>query len=628
MVTGPVFVFGTYRLDVPLRRLVRGDQAVPLTPKAFDVLLALVERRDRVVGKAELMSLVWPGSFVEEANLSQTVFVLRKTLGQTHDGQPFIETVPRHGYRFAAAVQEDQDSHTALPSSQTSRRRSSLVWIPAAAAIGIVALMAVWRTWPRSVGAVLPVEPPRVVVLPFENLTHDPADDWLASAFSDSLTTGLQGVGTLIPVSRDRVVEFYRRHAIAEASAMNADVLRRSIDALRVQYVVHGTYQKVGDRIKVSARLIAAKTGALEGRETMTGGLGDLFKIEDDLAVRFALRLRATTPVTHAHAEPASLEAYRSFIEGRTLYAQTRHHDAVGPLTRAATLDGQYAPAWAVLAKNQARLGTITAISSGAVDDIRRLALQYARRALELAPDLYDAHVALALAYREIEDVRQWRVEARKAIELAPQLAEGYELVADSYFAANAWGCGRDRNPELAERYFHDAIRLDPLWAAPYANLSYHYSWLGREPDARRASEQGLAVLPNNPTITRAGALTLARLGRPDDAEQEIRQALAAGSAVSGQDHLVFGSAALARGDAVVAEREFATASARLPTTATFLAVARAYLDAGQLETGLSHLDRAVALDISCAQFADTTPAFARYRNTPEFRAWRLGLKE
>ncbi len=77
-----------------------------LTPKAFDILVALLERRDRVVDKAELMKLVWPDSFVEEANLSQTIFVLRKTLGEAPDGRPFIDTAPRRGYRFAAAVRE------------------------------------------------------------------------------------------------------------------------------------------------------------------------------------------------------------------------------------------------------------------------------------------------------------------------------------------------------------------------------------------------------------------------------------------------------------------------------------------------------------------------------------------
>ena len=95
MGTGRALLFGPYRLEIGLGRLLRDGQPVPLTPKAFDVLLALIERRDRVVDKAELMKEVWPDSFVEEANLSQTIFVLRKTLGEQPDGQRFIETVPR-----------------------------------------------------------------------------------------------------------------------------------------------------------------------------------------------------------------------------------------------------------------------------------------------------------------------------------------------------------------------------------------------------------------------------------------------------------------------------------------------------------------------------------------------------
>src|SRR5688572_5448375 len=98
------YEFGPYRLEASTRRLLRGDELTPLAPKAFDILLALVERRDRVVDKAELMKIVWPDSFVEEANLSQTIFVLRKTLGDAADGGQYIETIPRRGYRFVAEV--------------------------------------------------------------------------------------------------------------------------------------------------------------------------------------------------------------------------------------------------------------------------------------------------------------------------------------------------------------------------------------------------------------------------------------------------------------------------------------------------------------------------------------------
>src|SRR5687767_11323783 len=100
------YEFGPYRLDVPKLRLLRDGKPVALTGKTFDVLVALVERRDRVVDKGELMQLLWPDSFVEEANLTQHIFMLRKTLGEDASGAHYIETVPRRGYRFAADVRE------------------------------------------------------------------------------------------------------------------------------------------------------------------------------------------------------------------------------------------------------------------------------------------------------------------------------------------------------------------------------------------------------------------------------------------------------------------------------------------------------------------------------------------
>ena len=619
MDTDRVFLFGPYRLEANLARLLRDGQPVPLTPKAFDVLFALIERRDRVVDKAELMQAVWPDSFVEEANLSQTIFVLRKTLGEQPDGPRFIETVPRRGYRFVADVQEE--STEAAPDRTPARRWRRRRWAALVAiALVVTIAVAVWRIGVNVPTSRLRDEPARIVVLPFENLTDDRADDWLAGAFSESITSGLQFVETLIPISRDRIIELYRREDIREAAAIDGGALRRVAEALRVRYVVHGSYQKVGDRIKVSARLLDTESGAIAAEESVTDGFSNLLQVEDDLADRFVRRLQAGMRTEPARVQPASIEAYKAFIEGRTLYAQTRHHDAIDPLTRATTLDPHYAPAWALRGKNQARLATITAISSGAFSEIRRDALEYAQRAVKLAPDLYDARVALALAHREMEEFEEWRAEALKAIERGPRLAEAYELLADSYAANNAWGCRRDRNAALADRNFQMAIQLDPLWAAPYANLSYHLSWSGREDEALRIADQGLAILPSNATISRARALTLVRVGRLDDAEHAIRQVLAAGSPMSGQDHLILGSVALARGNAETAAREFQTTSARLPTTITLLAIARAYLDARHLERGLSHLDRAVALDPSCADFAATTPAFSSHRDAAEFR--------
>src|SRR5882762_11652704 len=142
-----VYEFGPYRLERSARRLLRAGEPVALTPKAFDVLLALVERHERVVDKAELMKLVWPDSFVEEANLSQTIFVLRKTLGDDADGRPFIDTVPRRGYRFAAPVQAVSDREPV--GGFWSMRRAGLVAMALLLA-GAIAAIGLWRVTRRS----------------------------------------------------------------------------------------------------------------------------------------------------------------------------------------------------------------------------------------------------------------------------------------------------------------------------------------------------------------------------------------------------------------------------------------------------------------------------------------------
>lgn len=478
MTAAATYEFGPYRLDVAARRLTRGAEVIALTPKAFDVLLALIERRDRVVDKSELMKLVWPDSFVEEANLSQTIFVLRKTLGEDPEGRQFIDTIPRRGYRFAATV-----SATAAQPVSGAARRADRLWIAA----GIAAAMV---------------------------------------------------IGSVAWVSRR------------------------------------------------------------DAAETPTATAGGV----------------ATDPW-----HTASVEAYRATMEGQEHYLANRLNEAVPSLTRATALDPDYAPAWALLSKTLARSSAVSNISSGSAERLNRDAVAHALRAVQLAPTFYDAHIALALASRQIEDVQRWRSAAEQAIELDGMKAEPHGLLADSYFAGNAFGCRRDRDPARAERHYRMAIQLEPKWTPAYANLAYHFSWLGKEDEALAIAERGLAAVPGNPVVGRARAHALVRLRRLDESEQAVRQVLDAGTSVSGQDHLIMGSIALARGDRQLAAREFATTLARLPSSAFELAIARAYLDNDHLEEALKYLDAAVTRDRSCAHFIATSPAFERSRANPVF---------
>jgi DNA-binding winged helix-turn-helix (wHTH) protein len=327
------YAFGPYRLDLLTQRLIREAEPIPLTPKAFDTLVVLVMNRERLVEKGELMKRLWPDSFVEEANLSQQIFTLRRILGEQPDGHPYIETLPRRGYRFAAEAQEVRE---------------------------------------------------------------------------------LEEVTTAAPP--------------ADGSGPRARSISRTVLALSLLGIV------------VTGTLIAMMARASRARSTL------------DLSRKFADRFKEGSDLGPSRAETSSIESYHAFAEARVLYSAGAYEDVLKTLARAVAIDPDYARAWALMSKAYSRLTAPTTAQGGSPEEYHRLALQGARRAVELDPSLYDAHAALALASREAGLVVPWRAEARTAIKLNARLAEAYVLLADSFFAAPGWGCPRDRDFEPAER--------------------------------------------------------------------------------------------------------------------------------------------------------------------------------
>jgi DNA-binding winged helix-turn-helix (wHTH) protein/TolB-like protein/Tfp pilus assembly protein PilF len=612
MAAAPTYAFGPYRLETAGRRLIRDGEPVGLTPKAFDTLVALVERRDRVVDKAELMKVVWPDSFVEEANLSQTIFVLRKSLGEDANGRQYIDTIPRRGYRFTAEVRTALSAPTRPP---------AIVWGTAAvAAVIIVALAATTWTTIRARRAPDPLAgKTRVVVLPFENLTRDPADDWLASAFSDSVTAGLEGIEDFICVSRDRIVELYRQQAIREAAAADAGALRQVSQTLGAGYYVHGSYQRLGDRIKVVAQLVERNSGTIRAQETLTDDVANLLKLEEDLAGRFGTKLAAGQRAPVRHRETSSLEAYQAVISGRNAYALGQFDVALASLQRAVQLDPSYATAWALLGKTNARLTAGSSYASGSIDALNQTALTSARRAVELDPSLYEAHTALALAYRELEQIEPWRAAALKAVELNPRAAEAYVLLADLYFVTPGFGCSRNHDDALAESYYRTALNIDPRFSQARGNLSYHLHWAGRIDEALRVADEGLAELPGSRYLRRARSMALVWANRLSDAERETREIIKENESL--EDRWVLATIALKRGGASSARQEFTAILQAMPATVYDFQIARSYFFANQIDEGLSHVDQAVRRNPACAEYAATVPAFAPYRDSPQFRA-------
>ena len=273
------YEFGPYRLEIRARRLSRDGELLPLAPKDFETLLLLVINRNRVVTKAELMKALWPESFVEEANLTQHIFTLRKALGDQSDGKPYIDNIPRRGYRFTAPVREggEKSAGGPLPSIWRGRRMAAYATLAAGALTAV--LYAAWRNLPASAESPGSQSYRSIAVLPFRPLSPDSsAQDLLGRGLADALISRLSNISE-ITVRPTGAVQLYTKPGEEPAAVGRA---------LRVDAVLDGTIQQSGDQIRVSVKLISAKTGAPVWNETYDAQWTDLFMVQDAIVGRVA----------------------------------------------------------------------------------------------------------------------------------------------------------------------------------------------------------------------------------------------------------------------------------------------------------------------------------------------------
>ena len=255
-----LYDFGPFQLNAVERLLLRNREPVSMSPKAFDLLLTLVEYHGHLLEKDELLRQVWPDMFVEEANLSYNISLIRKALGEGENGQKFIETVPKHGYRFIAEVRElsaeeakpAQASDLAIASTPLSRRASrSSRWVLGASVALLVLALGVYYFWSQRTVAALPIT--SLAVLPFKSLQSDSGDEYLGLGLADTLITKLGGLRQLIV----RPTSAVRKYTNAEQDPLAAGREQQ------VQAVLDANLQRMGDKVRVTARLLNVSDGEI-----------------------------------------------------------------------------------------------------------------------------------------------------------------------------------------------------------------------------------------------------------------------------------------------------------------------------------------------------------------------------
>jgi TolB-like protein/DNA-binding winged helix-turn-helix (wHTH) protein/Tfp pilus assembly protein PilF len=536
--TSNLYEFDEFRLDPQNRVLRRAGTAVPLTPKAFDVLLLLIQNAGRIATKDELMNAVWPDSFVEESNLTQTIFMVRKALDETADRR-YILTVQGQGYRFLAPVTETAcgaeiespgiERRVPPPSAgsapeiqlhshpRRARDWRSLVIASAALVLVLIVASTLW-IWHSRHGAVEPPGRTMLAILPFENFTGDPGQEY----FSDGLTEEMiSQVGNLDPAHLG---------VIARTSVMHYKRSQESIPQigkdLGVQYVIEGSVRRDSERVRITAQLIQVKDQSHLWARQYDRDLGHLLKLQAEIArevaneIEFSLSGRRPIAAAEKAAAPPganSYEAYDLYLKGRYFWNKRTaegFRQAADYFQQAIDKDPNYGRAYAGLADTFSLMSTWYL---GPQNEFMPKARAAALRALELDESLAEAHASLALIKENYDyDWRDAEKEFRRAIQLGPQYATAHQWYAEFL----SWQ-GRF---EEAFAESDKARQLDPLSliiASDYAAILYD----SRQYDS--ALKQCRSVLELDPNFDHARdsmVPSYLQLGRYDDAVDLINR--------------------------------------------------------------------------------------------------------
>ncbi len=404
------YEFGPFRLDPSGRVLFRGAQAVPLPPKAGDVLVLLLQRAGDVVAKDELLKQVWHDAFVEDGSLTRTISVLRRILGEGRNGQQYIATVSRRGYRFAAQVTQ------AGPQPRAS--------IPAK-------LM--------------------LAVLPFENLSEDRTQEYFNDGLTEEMITQLSRLNP------------ERLGVIARTSAMKYKGTKKSIKEigaeLGVAYVLEGSARRALGRVRIAAQLIQVRDETHLWAQTYERSLIDILKLQSEVARAIAREIRVKlTPREErrlAASSAVSPQAYEAYLKGRHLWNRRTEdgmRKSIAHYEQAIRLYPRYAMAYAGVADSYVMLACRGMVPA---KDTFRKAKEAARKAIDLDSELGEAHGSLAHVRLHDWDWEGLEADFERAIDLNPAQAIVYYWYGEFLMSR-----GR---PEEAIAVTQKAQQTDPL---------------------------------------------------------------------------------------------------------------------------------------------------------------------
>jgi len=510
-----IYQFGKFALNVQEQMLTADGRAVHLPTKEFETLQMLVENNGKILSKDEMMSAIWKDTFVEESNLAQYVSRLRKILNV--DGNQYIKTISKRGYRFSAEV-------TISESDLVIERQLRVK---------------VGGSEPRSLGEIN-----SVAVLPFQSLASPADDDFFGLGIADALITQLTRTGKIITRPTASVLKF--RSADQDSVAI--------AELLNVDAILEGNFQKSGNRLRLTAQLLDSESGKTLWAESFNTEIDDIFDVQDRIAERivsaFSKQYSAETSGQLTKRYTENKAAYEEYLKGRVNFSKRTGDGLLKALRnfeKAIEIDPLYALAYAGMAEVYQLLPLSDELEPHAAFPKAKAAVL---RALEIDDSIAEAHVSLGVILMDFD--WNWlgaELSFQKAIELNPNYAAAHQVygtlllrlgrIGDAILelkkaqlldplspAINTWmaeAFGQLGQHEAAIRIHRETIRFAPDYLYAYYFLVQSYVSTGQLPEAMKAAEDAVA-LSDDMSLTRSASIFLkAHMGDRDGARAELQ---------------------------------------------------------------------------------------------------------
>ena len=529
----PQFRVADWEVDPASGWLRRGGITRKLEPRVMDLLVALAQQPAVVLAREELEAQVWSGMVVGYDALSSAMIKLRKALGDDPHHPRYIETLPKKGYRLIAPVQEADTtatSQTAPTRVRFEKKPRFYNYFPQSSwrlTTGVLFLLVsglfIWQFTHRPVPEIDDIavvaqqwtDTPSIAVLPFSNLSDDPAQTYFSDGITEDLITDLSRLSGLTVIARNSVFSFKDSMPEPQEVAQH----------LGAHYLLQGSVRRVANRVRINVTLIDTESGLNIWAERFDGSLKDVFTLQDEVLDKVVseleVKLTAQEQANLKKPTAANVEALQEYFWGRATYGRVTKQEneaARKRYRRAIELDPNFAQAYAALALTY-------------LDDWRRRwgagreasiskAIDLAQQAIQIDPSVPQAHFTLGYIYLYVHKGHDRAIEeAKKALALDPNYADGYALLSSAYFFSG--------HPEKALPLDRKAMRLNP------ASSFLYFVHLGRSNYFQKKYEQALEAFQNAEERNHVYitnhlwlAATYAQLNQLEEAAWEVDQIL------------------------------------------------------------------------------------------------------